>query len=563
MPFVPVDNDPFAEQPQDTGATQQPSDAGSTSGSFVPVDHDPFAAAAPAIPTTAEGLKNLDKQLAAGAIEGASVALSPPSTANFLERGADWLWNKVMPAGPAGPRPVGVYAPGGLSAAAHEPIQRAIDAVTAPAGAPTTPTEEGARRVGSYIGGGAVGGVGPVRSVLGAGGDILAGDLFKGTPYETPARVIGGILGASAPTAAARVVAPKPLSPERLAAVNSLEQAGVPMTAGEYTGSSPLKYAEATLSDMPFAGGKAAAIKSQQGEALAKEVMARAGSPGELMTRENMEKGFERLGKTYEDIGTRNDLKFDPQFGQDLNKAISDYENSVHIANNKPTVYKEVSKAYNAAIGGGGMSGIQYQNWRSQLGKGVNTLNRNGDYGSAQGLKDIRDALDSAFVRSVKDPADAAKLMETNRQYSAMKGVQKGIERAGGDPILGLLGQNPAATLRSMATGTKGHRGFTDLADAANTVLKPLPNSGTAQRMGNILTLGTMVGDFAHGGIPIATAARMGIPPILARGLMSDFAQNLLKNQKFANVKISPQRGLLPAFAANPGILSQLQYLGQ
>jgi hypothetical protein len=81
--------------------------------------------------------------------------------------------------------------------------------------------------------------------------------------------------------------------------------------------------------------------------------------------------------------------------------------------------------------------------------------------------------------------------------------------------------------------------------------------------MGNILTLGTMVGDFVHGGIPIATAARMGIPPILARGLLSNFAQNLLKNQKFSNIKVSPQRGLLPAFAANPGILSQLQYLGQ
>jgi hypothetical protein len=507
MPFVPVDNDPFAEQSQDTGTTQQPSDAGATSGSFVPVDHDPFAAAAPAIPTTAEGLKNLDKQLAAGAIEGASVALSPPSTANFLEKGADWLWNKVMPAGPAGPRPEGVFAPGGLSAAAHEPIQRAIDAVTAPAGAPTTPAEEGARRVGSYVGGGVVGGVSPVRSVLGAGGDILAGDLFKGTPYETPARVIAGILGASAPTAVARVVAPKPLSPERLAAVNSLEQAGVPMTAGEYTGNNNLRYLESTLSDQPLAGGKAAAIKSQQGEALAKEVMGRAGSPGELMTRENMEEGFKRLGKTYQDIGTRNDLKFDPTFAQDLNNVTSKYENSVHIANNKPIVYREVAKIYDAAMSGGGMSGIQYQNWRSQLGKGANTLYRNGDEGSAQAIKDLRGALDSAFVRSVKDPADAAKLMETNRQYSAMKGVQKGIERAGGDPILGLLGQNPAATLRSMATGTKGHRGFTDLADAANTVLKPLPNSGTAQRMGNILTLGTMVGDFVHGGIPIATAA--------------------------------------------------------
>jgi hypothetical protein len=114
-----------------------------------------------------------------------------------------------------------------------------------------------------------------------------------------------------------------------------------------------------------------------------------------------------------------------------------------------------------------------------------------------------------------------------------------------------------------MATGPTGHRGFTDLADAANTVLKPLPNSGTAQRMGNILTLGTIVGDFLHGGAPIATALRLGIPPVLARGLLSEPVQNLLKNQRFAGIKANPQGGLLPAFAANPGILSQLPYLGQ
>jgi hypothetical protein len=555
MPFVPVDTDPFAEAPQ------QPQEAGAASGNFVPVDHDPFAAA-PTIPTTAEGLKNLDKQLAAGAIEGASIALSPPSTANILEKGADWLWNKVMPDGPAGPRPEGIYAPGGLSAAAHEPIQRAIDAVTAPAGAPTTPTEENVRRVGSYLGGGIVGGIGPVRSVLGAGGDILAGNVFRDTPYETPARVVGGILGASVPTAAASLISPPRLSPERAAAVRTLESAGVPMTAGEYTGSTPLRYMEATLSDMPFAGGKAAAVKSQQGEALANEVMARAGSPGELMTRETADAAKARLKTTYDDITSRNSMVVDNKLGQDIMDVANTYDNAVNVGNQRPVVYNEISKLLNAQ--GSSLPGPQYQQWRSSLGKAASDLyRRGGDSASADALKGLQKALDSAFERSVANPADAALLKETNRQYSAIKGVQKGLDRAGGDPVLGQLGANPGATLRAMATGPTGHRGFTDLADAANTVLKPLPNSGTAQRMGNILTLGTLVGDFAHGGVPIATALRIGIPPILARGLLSEPVQNLLKNQRFAGIKANLQGGLLPAFAANPGILSQLQYLGQ
>jgi hypothetical protein len=555
MPFIPVDTDPFAEQPQ------QPQEAGAATGNFVPVNHDPFAVA-PAIPTTAEGLKNLDKQLAAGAIEGASIGLSPPSTANILERGADWLWNKVMPAGPAGPRPEGIFAPGGLSAAAAGKIQQGIDAVTAPAGAPTTPTEENARRVGNYLGGGVVGGIGPVRSVLGASGDILAGNVFKGTPYETPARVVGGILGASVPTGAASLISPPRLTPERAAAVRTLESAGVPMTAGEYTGSTPLRYMEATLSDMPFAGGKAAAVKSQQGEALANEVMARTGSPGELMTRETVDAAKGRLKATYDDITSRNSMAADNKLGQDIMDVANTYDKAVNVGNQRPVVYNEISKLLNAQ--GSTIPGPQYQEWRSSLGKAARDLYRKGgDSASADALKGLQKALDSAFERSVSNPADAALLKETNRQYSAIKGVQKGLDRAGGDPLLGQLGANPGATLRAMATGPTGHRGFTDLADAANTILKPLPNSGTAQRMGNILTLGTLVGDFAHGGVPIATALRMGIPPILARGLLSETAQNLLKNQRFAGIKANPQGGLLPTFAANPGILSQLQYLGQ
>jgi hypothetical protein len=396
MPFVPVDNDPFAEQ-----QAQQPQEAVAASGSFVPVDHDPFEVKPAA--STDDALKGLDKQLAAGAIEGAAIGLSPPSAANILEKGADWLWNKVMPAGPAGPRPEGIYAPGGLSAAAHEPIQRGIDAVTAPAGTPANPTEEGARRVGNYLGGGVVGGIGPVRSIAGATGDILAGNVFKGTPYETPARVVGGILGASVPSGAASLISPPRLSPERAAAVRTLESAGVPMTAGEYTGSSPLRYMEATLSDMPFAGGKAREIKSQQGEALANEVMARTGSPGELMTRETAEAAKARLKTTYDDITSRNSMNVDTKLGQDIMDVANTYDNAVNVGNQRPVVYNEISKLLNAQ--GSSLPGSQYQQWRSSLGRAASDLyRRGGDSASADALKGLQKALDSAFERSVSNP---------------------------------------------------------------------------------------------------------------------------------------------------------------
>jgi hypothetical protein len=145
-----------------------------------------------------------------------------------------------------------------------------------------------------------------------------------------------------------------------------------------------------------------------------------------------------------------------------------------------------------------------------------------------------------------------------------MKGIQKGVERAGGDPMSSVyLGQNPAATLRAMATGTKGHRGFTDLADASGTLLKPLPDSGTAQRLNQWGTIASTVYDLSHGNIPVTAIGKTVAGKVVGRGLMSDWFQNYLKNQAPSTARVGVQRGLIPAFVANQGILSQLPYLGQ
>ncbi len=523
--------------------------------------------------STGEILKGLDKQAAAGAIQGAAGLVSAiPNLAGGLERGADWLWNRFMPAGPAGPRPTGLAAPGGLGTAAGGAIdQAAKELADSQAGAPTTPAERAARTVGGYVGSGVLGGVGPVRSAIGGLGDVAAGAATEGTAAEPYARAAGGILAGSLPGVGRRIATPLPISPERQAAIATLEKAGVPVTAGEASGSKALRYAEAALSDAPFAGGKAAAIKEAQGQALAGEVMGKTGAPSELMTRENMEKGFDRLGQTYQDIGTRNNLNFDPKLSSDVLDSIKRYEDIAHFANNKPIIYKEAAKIANAIQSGSpSMSGIQYQKWRSDLGKLSSGLSRSGDEAAAQGIKDIRKSLDSAFERSMSNPADAALLKETNRQYSALKGVKKGIERGGGDPLLGLLGQNPGATLRAMATGPTGHRGFIPLSDAANTILKPLPNSGTAQRLNMLSHVPAVAADVwtaMHGGIPYATLVRGTATAGIGRVLMSDLFQNYLKNQRFAKQPrgqaLGPQGLALPALLANPGILSQLQLPGQ
>jgi hypothetical protein len=143
------------------------------------------------------------------------------------------------------------------------------------------------------------------------------------------------------------------------------------------------------------------------------------------MTRDTADAAKARLKTTYDDITSRNNMVVDKKLGQDIMDVANTYDNAVNVGNQRPVVYNEISKLLNAQ--GNPISGPQYQQWRSSLGRAASDLyRRGGDSASADALKGLQKALDSAFERSVANPADAA---ASQRDQSAILGHKGSTER--------------------------------------------------------------------------------------------------------------------------------------
>ena len=110
-----------------------------------------------------------------------------------------------------------------------------------------------------------------------------AGQLTKDTPYEPYARFAGGLGGG---VAGARLVTPiGPAEGAYARAVAALEKEGIPLTAGQRTGSKTLQWTESNAVDMPAVGGQAARIQAAPREALDRAVTQRIYDPAELAAR--------------------------------------------------------------------------------------------------------------------------------------------------------------------------------------------------------------------------------------------------------------------------------------
>src|SRR5690606_4447431 len=136
----------------------------------------------------------------------------------------------------------------------------------------------------------------------------------------------GGALGAAMPFVvqgasklAQKARTPFATSPERTAAANYLQQEGIPLTAGQRTGSDWLRYRESELG-----GGAAARVMEEQAEAFTDAAMRRAGGSGRA-TSDNMSSLASRIGQGFDDVSARNSLRVDQGIVDDMNRAAQEY----------------------------------------------------------------------------------------------------------------------------------------------------------------------------------------------------------------------------------------------
>ncbi len=356
----------------------------------------------------------------------------------------------------------------------------------------------------------------------------------------------GAMLGAATPLAVAggskvarKAISPFVTSPERSAAVNVLESEGIPLTAGQRTGSKGLRYAESEIG-----GERAAQIIDDQGRAFTDAAMQKAGGSG-LADPENLAGLKGRLGAGFDAISGRNTLQADGPFLRDFVETLREY-NRVLPSEQKSilgNIASDIGKRIQS--GKGKLSGEDYQMYRSRLTKRANNA-RGKDNELSDAYKGLRNALDDAMDRSIA-PADAGEWATLRRQYRNYKVLNKASLGGGEEAGLGVI--SPARLRMAASSGNAdafatGSNDYTKLAKAGQAVMTPLPNSGTASRL-NVRNLGAMAPSIVGAGAGSAYGAQEGgvygavtgalagllAPKAIGRLMMTKGGQRYLANQ--------------------------------
>lgn len=485
-------------------------------------------------PTWADTAKDVGASLASGVGRGAAGLVGLPGTiGNAINDSLSWATGmQPLPASPF----------------SSEGAQSSLSTVTGGASdyQPQTTAGDYAGTVGEFLPGAAIGGANVANllrfGVLPGVASEGAGQLTEGTSIEPYARVAAALAAPAIPALASRAISPfsGSISPERTKAINSLRNEGVPITAGQATGSKGLQYMESELG-----GSRAASVMDDQARAFTEAATQRAGMQG-IATSDNMAANAQRLGQGFESISARNAVQADPQFGNDLGRVLREYDRVLpsaqrEVVNNMADDILAVTTGNNGVI-----PGEVYQATRSRLGRMAQSA-RNSDPEYANALRGLRNTLDDAMARSVS-PDDAAEWSRLRNEYGNMKVLEKAATGAGESAAMGLI--SPAKLRQAATTGrqsgyARGQGDFDELARSGQAVMSPLPNSGTAGRV-RAQNLGTGVlagGGAIAGGLPGMVAGLLA-PQVAGATLMSRPVQSYLTNQIAPNMSMIDPRTL-------------------
>jgi hypothetical protein len=439
----------------------------------------------------------------------------------------------------------------------YNDAKTAIEGYTGEFYKPQTTMGEYARTIGEFAPMAATGGGGLAARAANVIAPALvsetAGQVTKGTAMEPWARMAGAFAGGIVP----RSVSPVPVDPTRTAMVRQLEGEGVTaLTAGQKTGSTPLRWMESVTQDIPGGGGRAKMLADKQAEQFTRAALKRAGIAADRATPDVIDAGFTQLGQKFDNLARQTTVVADRPFINQLDRIAKDYNDLLApslrapIVDNLVNELKQMRLQHPTPGGSGGFVGREYQALRSRIdalrrNAGPNTSGPSDQYLS-RALGDIRDALDDAMERQLGSRPGGAALADgwrnARREYKNLLVVEKAVQGAGENTALGLISPSQLRTAAKQQNKRAYVRGKDDLgplARAGEAIMKPLPQSGTAPRayaQGLMHTFGTASGAAAGGapGAALGAIASMATPALGSRALMSRPVQSWLSNQAAA-----------------------------
>ena len=351
---------------------------------------------------------------------------------------------------------------------------------------PQTTAGEYARTTGQFVGAGGVMG-GPktaLRVGIPAGlASEAAGQMTEGGPFEIPARIAGGVAGGGAGAMMRRAVTPRNIPVENAAAANVLRKEGVRgLTEGQVTQSKKV-----LAKERQALGSGGDARRLDQLEQFTAATLRKAGiKGGSRATPDVVDGAFDRIGRQFGDLASRNTMRFDQQFTDDLLAAMDDYFSVVPSSQTSPIVQKtvdDVIRVMQRTPGNPTLPGITYQSTRSRLERLARGTK---DPELKVALRALREAFDDAMERSLiaSNSPDVGAWRQVRNEYRNILVVEDAITTNSSEAALGLI--TPPA-LRSAVRRLQGRRNmargsgdFEELSRAGTGVMTELPLTGTA-----------------------------------------------------------------------------------
>ena len=453
------------------------------------------SAPSPSAPPAVSQGEDIGKGFVGGVARGTTGLVGTGGTiGDLVRRGATWagvpesVINAGAMAAKAIPMSTIFTGPSGAD------VRHAVEERTGKFYEPTTTLGKYASTIGEFAPAAATGGGSATARVLGtvvpAVASEAAGQATAGTSLEPWARAAGGVMGGVLGGKAITLAPPATLARQKAAGV--LDNEGIAVTAGDRTGSLPVRRLEDIAGVMPMSAGRMQEIRQGQltdvnraftERTFDRSQLSQRGVPREsnLPDTDVFSIGKQSLKDVYNDLSARNAARADPRLINDMQAAVKKYEENVlptQRAGGKLNIDHNVNDIVDRFIAGQGqMPGEVYQSVRSRLGKQAKGVKDDSALSGA--LLEIRGALDRNMQRNLS-PADKAAWAENNLRYANMKQLEPLVAKGG--EFMTPAGIAQAVRSRRTEQAAAGSGNLDELAKAANLIVKPLPSSGTGER---------------------------------------------------------------------------------
>lgn len=445
---------------------------------------------------------------------------------------------------------------------------------------PETTVEKAAYGAGQGVGN-AVSVMAPAGAVAGlarAGSTTanVAGQLAAQPVAQVAAGAVGGAVGEATDNpwlgAAASLAVPAGIgvaraiaspggtriSPEMRRLVGVAENEGIPLTAGQITGSSPMRTMESVFGKLPSTARRQEAINDAQRVAFNRSVMARAGETQAERATPDVIQGFlDRAGQTIQTVAARNTLNVDRAAMQRVQGIADDATRFLTRDQGGPVRNRIQDFISKITVNPNGMTASVEGEAFARLDSALSRQIRNTTDGNARhALSQLQEAMRDAMNVSMSGQ-DAALWAEARRHYANGKIIEKAMNAQNAQSVAGNI--PPASLSQAVASGSGNRfaRGRGDLNDLARVgrafIQDATPDSGTAQRLamqglisGGVLGGGSMMSPGMIGG----ALAGIAVPKAAQMAYYSPMIQRYLTQQIGAQSLPQVTPGLLGAVGA-------------